>query len=538
MAGLYPGTSAVRVFFGVGDGLPASAWTDKNRTGRQRLTDLPAGCHLIVSFKDQNVDRLAFVQAWQQHRPDVTVDLITHHEPEQQEGGDPTPEQYRASWTRTREQLADHPARAEGRLRLATCWTLQWIRRGGDWRTWWPGHEADAVDLLLFDWYPFMAGEPNPWKPRVYEDPASALKTPIDIARQLGRDWGIAEVDHPRILRANGFTVDLDPDGTLAAIWYRATYAAARETGCRVWVHFHADAGAAVGDLTKRPAEQQVFRQLIAEEAAMTWRKGQPWRTVRSLDRLNEQIRAAFPGAVPPATPAASWGSIADSAHSTTSDHYPHVYKALGATAVVCARDFPHAPSLGMDAHKIAEQLRLSRDPRIGYIISNGRITGPNYGWKWSAYSGSDPHDTHIHVSTVHTAAADSGADWQIGDDDMPLTSDDIEKVATATKQKVLSDGGIQLLLTRVYQQGVTLAAVQTALGKLPAVIGAEGTNPAELKAALDALPKPGDVDEQAIVAGVLAGIDPATLAARIAEHLPADQAQRVADELAARLAA
>lgn len=227
----------------------------------------------------------------------------------------------------------------------------------------------------------------------------------------------------------------------------------------------------------------------------MAWSKGQPWRVVRSLDRLNEQIRAAHPRAVPPATPEVSWGSIADSAHSSTSDHYPHFYKALGATAVVCARDFPHAPSLGLDAHKIADRLRVSRDPRIGYVISNGRITGPNYGWRWSAYSGSDPHDTHIHVSTVHTAAADSGADWQIGDDDMPLTSDDIEKVATATKQKVLSDGGIQLLLTRVYQQGVTLAAVQTALGKLPAAFAAEGTNPAELTAALAALPKPEPVD-------------------------------------------
>ncbi|WP_174526338.1 peptidoglycan-binding protein [Micromonospora maritima] len=152
----------------------------------------------------------------------------------------------------------------------------------------------------------------------------------------------------------------------------------------------------------------------MAREIRM-WSKGQPWRTVRSLDRLNEQIRATYPRAVPPATSAASWGSIADSAHSSTSDHYPHFYSALGATAVVCARDFPHAPNLGLDAHKVAEQLRASRDPRIGYIISNRRITGPNYGWRWSSYSGSDPHDTHIHVSTVHTAAADSGADWQIG---------------------------------------------------------------------------------------------------------------------------
>lgn len=487
MLGLYPKSQAVRVFYAPGKGLPASAWSDP----RSPLAQLPPGATAVVSHKDTDVDALAFVEAWQTHRPDVDLILIAHHEPEQQEGGDPTRAQFRASWTRQREQVGGHSARAEGRLRLAVCWTLQWIRAGGDWRQWWPEHEADAVDLVLFDWYQYLPGAKNPYRPHVYEDPAAAIAPMTAIAAEVGKPWGVAEVDHLRITVANGCPVDLDPDGELCADWYRRMYAAAREAGCQVWCHYHARHG----DLTGRLPEQQALRELIEQEASMAWSKGQPWRVVRSLERLNEQIRAAYPRAVPPATPAVSWGSIADSAHSRTSDHYPHFYKALGSTAVVCARDFPHAPSLGLDAHKIAERLRASRDPRIGYVISNGRITGPNYGWKWSAYNGSDPHDTHIHVSTVHSSVADSGADWQIGDDDMPLTSDDIERVATATKQKVLSDGGIQLLLTRVYQQGVTLAAVQTALGKLPALLASEGTNPAELTAALAALPKPEPVD-------------------------------------------
>lgn len=157
-----------------------------------------------------------------------------------------------------------------------------------------------------------------------------------------------------------------------------------------------------------------------------TWQKGQPWRGVRSLDRLNEQIRAACPRAVPPATPVTSWGSIADDAHSTTSDHYPHWYTALGATAVVCARDFPHAPHLGLDIHTILDRIRLSRDPRVGYLISRGRITGPGRGWRWERYDGSDPHDTHGHVSSVHTARADDTSDWQIGleEDDMAVGDD------------------------------------------------------------------------------------------------------------------
>lgn len=145
-----------------------------------------------------------------------------------------------------------------------------------------------------------------------------------------------------------------------------------------------------------------------------TWSKGQQWRVVGSLNVLNTQIRAYAPRAVPPATDVNAWGSIADDAHSSTSDHYPHYYSTLGAIAVVCARDFPHAPTLGLDGGVVTEALRQSRDPRIGYLIFNRRITGPNHGWAWQSYSGSDPHDTHFHVSSVHTAVADSTAAWTL----------------------------------------------------------------------------------------------------------------------------
>lgn len=151
----------------------------------------------------------------------------------------------------------------------------------------------------------------------------------------------------------------------------------------------------------------------------MAWSRGEPWRVAESLQTLNAQIRTTFPRAVPPATPVTSWGSVADSAHSTTSDHSPHYYEPLGAVATVLARDFPHAPELGLDAHKLAEVLRKSRDKRIGYIISNGRVTGPGHDWRWDTYHGSDPHDTHIHVSVVHSKAADDRTPWQIGGNDV-----------------------------------------------------------------------------------------------------------------------
>jgi len=161
------------------------------------------------------------------------------------------------------------------------------------------------------------------------------------------------------------------------------------------------------------------------------WTKGQPWRVADALQKLNEQVRAYAPRSVPPATPVTAWGSIADDEHSSSSDHYPHFYSALGTIAVVCARDFPHAPALGLDGGVVTEALRISRDSRIGYLIFNRRITGPNHGWRWEDYDGSDPHDTHFHVSSVHTAAADDTRPWALpgatpnGDDDMFLRAVD-----------------------------------------------------------------------------------------------------------------
>lgn len=196
----------------------------------------------------------------------------------------------------------------------------------------------------------------------------------------------------------------------------------------------------------------------------MTWSKGQPWRVVRSLDRLNVQVRAAYPRAVPPATPVTSWGAIADDAHNSGSDHYPHYYSALGSTAVVCARDFPHAPALGLDAHALADRLRLSRDPRIGYIISNRRITGPNHSWRWDPYDEEDPHDTHIHVSTVHTAAADDARDWQIGDDMTPAEMFAAELYNPVTKTKAKFGEFIQSINSEAYRARLTAEAALAAV--------------------------------------------------------------------------
>lgn len=142
------------------------------------------------------------------------------------------------------------------------------------------------------------------------------------------------------------------------------------------------------------------------------------WRLVRSLETLRAQVRKAAPRAVPPATSVLAWGTVGDLAHqSGTSDHNPVVYSALGATPVVCACDFPHAPALGLNGSTFTEALRVSRDSRIGYVIFNGRIFSGHAvdgtpAFIWRTYTGSDQHRDHWHVSSVHTVVADDIRTW------------------------------------------------------------------------------------------------------------------------------
>ncbi|MFG2165508.1 hypothetical protein [Micromonospora chersina] len=461
MLAMYPGTTAVRIFVGAGKPLPT--WDGPV------LGPIPAGVLIHVSFKTWD---LPAVERWLTAMPaDHAPIILTYaHEPEQgTAAGDPTVEVFRARWAELVAALADHPRRAD--VLLVPVYT----------RYWWQAHPGDVrwlvpmVDAIGWDIYN---------NGTTYRTPADLLSIPRGIAKRTGLPYLIAELG----------AVDIGPG---RAEWMQAMVAAAREDGAWTVCWFHKDEW----DLAATTA-QATWRELT-QEATVAWIKGQQWRVVRSLDRLNEQIRAAYPRAVPPATDPNSWGSLADSLHSSTSDHYPHFYAALGATAVVCARDFPHAPSCGLDAHALADRLRASRDPRIGYVISNGRITGPSHGWQWDPYSGSDPHDTHIHVSTVHTAAADDTRDWQIGEDDSMDRTEFIEHFKAAMNDPTVAalmkarpwqypvDPKTSALNALFGQQLPQLAAAVKGLGE---AFARESANPDEIRALLAEL-QPLDVD-------------------------------------------
>lgn len=131
-----------------------------------------------------------------------------------------------------------------------------------------------------------------------------------------------------------------------------------------------------------------------------------PWRLAFSLVVLRRQVDLMAPN-----RSKKSDGSIGDLRHSASkSDHNP------SRDGIVHAIDITHDPVNGCDAGTIAETLRLSKDRRISYVIFNRRIfSRTQQPWKWRKYTGSNPHDKHVHVS-VSVRFEDDAAEWKIGE--------------------------------------------------------------------------------------------------------------------------
>jgi hypothetical protein len=141
------------------------------------------------------------------------------------------------------------------------------------------------------------------------------------------------------------------------------------------------------------------------------------WRVAEALKTLRNQINAKFPDRKKD-----SDGTIGDINHCPgSSDHCPNIVE--GSTGVVTAMDITHDLAHGLDAGQIAEILRVSQDPRIKYIISNGRIAnfkaiGDHPPFAWRRYNGSNPHTKHFHISIKSEkdgpGGYDTDASWNI----------------------------------------------------------------------------------------------------------------------------
>lgn len=178
-----------------------------------------------------------------------------------------------------------------------------------------------------------------------------------------------------------------------------------------------------------------------------------PWHVAGSLLTLRDQIDAHWPN-----RSRASDGTVADAAHSSTSDHYPHRVPALGPDYWVTALDITNDPTHGVWSDLLADALVASRDARIKYVISHGRIaSNPNYShaalnWSWRPYDGSDQHINHVHVSVLDAAISNHTNLWALpgvlqptgGGRVATLDKDDIINVASAVVQWATMDGALR----------------------------------------------------------------------------------------------
>lgn len=243
------------------------------------------------------------------------------------------------------------------------------------------------------------------------------------------------------------------------------------------------------------------------------------WRVARSLDQLLEQLNALAPN-----RSRASDGSIGDTAHQSQgsdSDHNP--WFVLSGQALVTARDFTHDPANGLDCNKLAAALIEAKDPRVKYLIWQGRlmdsraVDGNGYRpWTWQPSSG---HYQHLHLSVMANALADDPRPWSLPgltsqEDDMPTA----DEVANAVINKLLtteinrSHDGDEPPVSGKFQVAWLLAATDGHTGalkdllrklhtKVDAGFGMLSDDEANIIAAVRAQPTGGQVDVGALAA-------------------------------------
>lgn len=97
---------------------------------------------------------------------------------------------------------------------------------------------------------------------------------------------------------------------------------------------------------------------------------------------------------------------------------------------------------------RLAESLRASRDPRIKYLIWDGRMfsaypTSHYPAFAWRPYGGPNPHSTHLHLSVVGVPALyDSQRRWAIEEVSLPLPPESEPYVRNLVDRGLVGLGG------------------------------------------------------------------------------------------------
>lgn len=130
------------------------------------------------------------------------------------------------------------------------------------------------------------------------------------------------------------------------------------------------------------------------------------WYLAASLVQLTREVNEKM---APPVWPTVSVGdgAVGDPSHQARySSHNP-----LATTNPPWAVRAVDIGINGRDARAILNE--VIGDPRVWYVIHKGVIYSRTYDWAANRYTGSNPHDHHIHISLVESETAyDDTSRW------------------------------------------------------------------------------------------------------------------------------
>ena len=119
---------------------------------------------------------------------------------------------------------------------------------------------------------------------------------------------------------------------------------------------------------------------------------------VSSLVQLRDEVNERFPG-----RDKSSDGWIGDASHQARPSSHNPDWSHGGAVRAI------DIDNNGGSFEKTPLQQQVLKaaigDPRVWYVISNGIIYSRTYGWRANRYTGSSPHDHHVHVSVTEEVA-------------------------------------------------------------------------------------------------------------------------------------
>lgn len=120
------------------------------------------------------------------------------------------------------------------------------------------------------------------------------------------------------------------------------------------------------------------------------------WKLSAAAERMRKEIDALFPD-----RDKRSDGAKGDSKHAAReSDHNPDEngwVRAIDIDEDVWGKNNQNPTIANVLAGRIAAIGKT--DPRIKYVIFEGKIWSKNLNWKGRPYSGSNSHEHHIHIS-------------------------------------------------------------------------------------------------------------------------------------------